>query len=270
MMLSIMSMIAALFVLQPCLYTLYAEETKPLRADTSRNSKNYLIRYALSHTEHESQLLIQGNADLKNFRSFYLKSPSYHFVLDIPYQWGNCSGNERMPVDRDELRSVRIACHPDKIRFVLYLGEHVECQVRSENDGLRVNIGRSESAEPLRVTEPTAGKELQTNAAPDAGEEHRAEAEQSQEIIAACQNESFFKPKISCHFYRSDLRDFFSLLSQTTQKPIELSPDVHGQITMRLDDISCDQALDMIVTLYGLQVTVKGDGLYIQERKSRK
>jgi hypothetical protein len=244
-------------------FALRAEDANSTQAKTPQSPEASRFHYALSGADNATLFWIQGPFDFKRYRSFYLKSPTYHFVLDIPSQSAGCSGSERIPVDTDQLRSVHAACHLDKVRFVFYLGEQMECLVNVENEGLRVSIAKSGSVVSLRSSESLTDKEIQPVAVEDISKEREAASESPRGGEAAYQSDASTKPGVSCDFFKSDLTDFFSLLSQVAQKPIELSPDVRGKITTRLDNVPWDQALDTVVSLYKLQVARKGDGLYI-------
>jgi hypothetical protein len=246
-----------------CPFALRAEDANSTQAKTPQSTEASRFHYALSQADNATLFWIQGPFDFKRYRSFYLKSPTYHFVLDIPSPSSGCSGSERIPVDTDQLRSVHAACHPDKVRFVFYLGEQMECLVNVENDGLRVSVAKSGSVVSLRSSESATEKDIQPVAVEDASKGREAAPEPSYGSEAAYESDAFTKPGVSCDFFKSDLKDFFSLLSQVAQKPIELSPDVGGKITMRLDNVPWDQALDTVVSLYKLRVARKGDGLYI-------
>lgn len=260
---SLLCLLTALVGSLSCPFALRAEDAESSQAKILQSSKASSFHYALSREDNATLFWIQGPFDFKRYRSFYLKSPTYHFVLDIPSPSSGCSGSARIPVDTEQLRSVRAACHPDKVRFVFYLGEQMECLVNVENDSLRVSVAKSGSVVSLGSPESPADKDIQPVAVEDISNEREAAPEPSHGSEAAYETDASTKPGVSCDFFKSDLKDFFSLLSQVAQKPIELSPDVRGKITMRLDNVPWDQALDTVVSLYKLRVARKGDGLYI-------
>lgn len=74
--------------------------------------------YSIAADGH-NELLIQGDAPMKNYKSFLLANPT-RLVLDIP----NVTLRGKLfelPVDGPELIRIRIAPHPDKVRFVFDL-----------------------------------------------------------------------------------------------------------------------------------------------------
>jgi type IV pilus assembly protein PilQ len=72
---------------------------------------------------------------------------------------------------------------------------------------------------------------------------------------------------MSCNFFRADLKEFFSLLSKVSRKRFVLSPEVAGRITINLDNIPWDQALNAVANLYNLEVTPTGEGFTIAPKR---
>jgi hypothetical protein len=243
----------------------------PLKKTRQTFKPDGLLRYDLSHTGHESQLMIRGQMDFEHPHYIYLKSPQYRFVLDLPYKTKSCSGTEKVTVDRKDLKSFNVACQPNqKLRFVLYLGDQRVCRVTKKDDGLILTISEGENTLPYQAadTNPKAGilSPVGTTPAPTDTKQDKS-TDKSPSDSPGQAAEASATPLISCNFFQADLKEFFSLLSKVSNKRIELSPDVEGKITMRLDAIPWDQALETVVGLYKLQVTPKVNVLYISPNK---
>jgi type IV pilus assembly protein PilQ len=58
---------------------------------------------------------------------------------------------------------------------------------------------------------------------------------------------------VSFDFMDADVRNVLRLLTQVSGKNIVISDDVKGRVTMRLDNVSWDEALDMILKTSGLE-----------------
>jgi Secretin and TonB N terminus short domain len=65
---------------------------------------------------------------------------------------------------------------------------------------------------------------------------------------------------MSFDFKDIDIRDFFRLLADIGHFNLVLDPQVKGSITLKLQDVPWDQALDLVCRTYGLGYEVYGDG----------
>ncbi len=225
----------------------------PLQAQTM-NRPNFFtsIHCEVSYTEHESCVLIQGPLHFDRFKSFYLKSPAYRFVLDIPHDAGRkCGGYKVMSIDREELKQFSLGCHPDKMRFVFFLGEHMECSLNPTDDGLQVIVKKSENpqlskpADAQRETgdnskpEIAPAMERAPEILPDStrekGAAHIGDISSNPDTTLPEPKEAFSrpdgnssiepgepssKPGISANFFQANLNDLFAFLSNARESRI--------------------------------------------------
>jgi len=68
---------------------------------------------------------------------------------------------------------------------------------------------------------------------------------------------------VSINVKDADLRDFFRLVHEVSGLNVVLDPGVRGTVTMVLDDVPWDQALDIVLRNNGLQSTLTGNILRI-------
>jgi len=72
---------------------------------------------------------------------------------------------------------------------------------------------------------------------------------------------------MSFDFKDIDIRDFFLLLADIGHFNVVLDPQVKGSITLKLQDVPWDQALDLVCKTYGLGYEVYGNGETISVEK---
>ena len=68
---------------------------------------------------------------------------------------------------------------------------------------------------------------------------------------------------ISVNLKDVDLKDFFRLVHEISGLNIVLDPNVHGTLTLVLDDVPWDQALDIVLENNGLDRVLEGNVLRI-------
>jgi type IV pilus assembly protein PilQ len=79
----------------------------------------------------------------------------------------------------------------------------------------------------------------------------------------AAQQKQYSGQKISLNFQNIDIRAVLQILADASGKNIVVSDSVHGNITLRLQDVPWDQALDIIMKTKGLASRTYGNTLII-------
>ncbi|MBF0475235.1 MAG: type IV pilus secretin PilQ [Deltaproteobacteria bacterium] len=74
--------------------------------------------------------------------------------------------------------------------------------------------------------------------------------------------------KVSLDFQEADIKNIFRLLSEVSTLNIIVSDDVKGKITLRLNNVPWDQALDLILTEKNLDKLNKGNVIWIAPKKT--
>jgi hypothetical protein len=69
--------------------------------------------------------------------------------------------------------------------------------------------------------------------------------------------------KITVSINNASLRDFVNVVAQMSGTKIELSPDINERLTLILQDIPWDQALEMVANYYGLNLEEREGTLYL-------
>ena len=69
--------------------------------------------------------------------------------------------------------------------------------------------------------------------------------------------------RITLNLKHASLTDFFRLINQISGLNVIVDPSVHGSVTMVLQDVPWDQALDLVLRNYSLGRKLEGNVLYI-------
>ncbi|HYL95091.1 MAG TPA: secretin N-terminal domain-containing protein, partial [Terriglobales bacterium] len=124
-------------------------------------------------------------------------------------------------------------------------------------------------------SQPAAAQASAAPAAAPAGQAPATVAIKPAENLAAEQQQQFSKgiqpsgkahytgEPISVNLKDVDLKDFFRLIHEISGLNIVLDPEVHGSLTIVLDDVPWDQALDIVLKNNGLDRQLEGNVLRI-------
>jgi type IV pilus secretin PilQ/predicted competence protein len=74
--------------------------------------------------------------------------------------------------------------------------------------------------------------------------------------------------RITLNLKHASLTDFFRLINQISGLNVIVDPSVHGTVTMVLQDVPWDQALDLVLRNYSLARKLEGSVLYITTDKN--
>lgn len=85
----------------------------------------------------------------------------------------------------------------------------------------------------------------------------------SKQAAQAAQQKKYTGQKISLNFQNIDIRAVLQILADASGKNIVVSDSVHGNITLRLQDVPWDQALDIIMKTKGLASRTYGNTMII-------
>jgi len=136
--------------------------------------------------------------------------------------------------------------------------EAVEPPVRALDAASKFSNGNTEVA--LSNAPPLAGASPSLHAA--------TPVSAAQQAVAAPQTAMPGHPKytgepISVNLKDVDLKDFFRLIHEISGLNVVLDPNVHGTLTLVLDDVPWDQALDIVLKNNGLERQLDGNVLRI-------
>src|SRR5206468_10524093 len=86
---------------------------------------------------------------------------------------------------------------------------------------------------------------------------------QAGEAAATPEQPKYTGEPISVNLKDVDLKDFFRLVHEISGLNVVLDPDVHGSLTIVLDDVPWDQALDIVLKNNALSRQLDGNVLRI-------
>jgi type IV pilus assembly protein PilQ len=111
---------------------------------------------------------------------------------------------------------------------------------------------------------PTPSASLGQPAVNLAAEQQQVQQKASQAATGA--NPQYTGEPISVNLKDVDLKDFFRLIHEISGLNIVLDPNVRGSLTLVLDDVPWDQALDIVLQNNGLDKRLEGNVLRIATR----
>jgi type IV pilus assembly protein PilQ len=114
------------------------------------------------------------------------------------------------------------------------------------------------TVKPLQMRPATSSSPYQTAKA-SKQEETRAERFESS-------SQSYAGQKMSFDFVDTDIRNILKLLAEVANLNIVWGSDVEGKISMRLDNVAWDQALEMVLKPNGLTYQIEDEVLWVVPR----
>jgi len=141
--------------------------------------------------------------------------------------------------------------------------EQPEMKLASRAEDAASHFGTPQHEVPLvNVPQPSAAL-MPSTAAITAAMQQQAGAAVPQAAGAAASRPKFTGEPISVNLKDVDLKDFFRLIHEISGLNIVLDPNVKGSLTLVLDNVPWDQALDIVLKNNGLQKELDGNVLRI-------
>jgi type IV pilus assembly protein PilQ len=168
-------------------------------------------------------------------------------VIDIPDVVMNTTLPEAVV---SPVKGIRSGKYNDKVRLVIDLKEKTNFDVSAIGDSVVIALQKTDRETP-------ASPEAQM---PAEGE-HKETAVETKEIKEpeALVPGEYTGKKISLDFQDADIVPIFRLLSDISGYNIVVSPEVKGKLTMKLNNVPWDQALDLILKTFSLGKSVEGN-----------
>ena len=225
------------------------------------------------------------------YQDFFLGNPD-RLVVDF-VDVVSRAALRNMEVNEGPVRKVRLAqfsaASPKVARLVLDLSARAPYRIVEGSDGLKIVFGEGEAPHPAAL----AALRNDNDAAVDAAQGPAAEAAPAPQILpapapllpaplpdpqepAAPVTPESFQPRtptpgekiytghpISLDFKDGDLQDIFRLFADISGLNIVVNPGVSGKVTLKLNEVPWDQALDLILKANGLGYTLEGNVIRI-------
>lgn len=251
-------LLAILFPLQAAWAT-QGHPTKGRQAkEKAKKQPTQAISFDYSITaDGQDELLIQGDAPIKNHKSFLLTNPS-RLVLDIPGV--TLRGNTvEFPVNRPELSRIRIARHPEKVRFVFDLTEekNVRHTVTEQDNGLKVMLSLAEDeAAPQSAAAADTQQPVEIQPSPAPGSQFQTLAPSEMETI-------FGSQRVSIVFNKTPIRDFAKYLSEKSGRRLEVSPELATSVSLRFTEVPLHALVTAAADTIGFDLQQDGERIVL-------
>ncbi len=265
------------------------ESATPAEPDAPRTPATRILSVVKGEEDGELVLDIRADGALK-YQDFFLGNPD-RLVVDFPDVLSRASVRS-IDVNQAPVRRVRLAqfsaASPRVARLVLDLTARSPYRIVDTSDGLRILFGEGEPPAPAPLaalrTEPApdpAAAAVTTPSiqapsvlpapapAPLPGPEPQQQSvlTEGPPTAAAATVPSGEKiytgHPISLDFKDGDLQDIFRLFADISGLNVVVNPGVSGKVTLKLNEVPWDQALDLILKANGLGYTLEGNVIRI-------
>jgi type IV pilus assembly protein PilQ len=145
------------------------------------------------------------------------------------------------------VKAVRYGRHDGKIRLVVDLKQEVRFKASTLGDKLMISFPAEEVLEVMTAEKPAPVAESLMEEAPESEAPGKAAAGKYTGKI------------ISLDFQDADIVPIFRFIGDISGYNVVVHPTVSGTVTLKLDNVPWDQALDIILNLYGLEKQVEGN-----------
>jgi type IV pilus assembly protein PilQ len=238
----------------------------------------------------ELVLTIRADGALK-YQDFFLGNPD-RLVVDFPGVLSKAAVRQ-LEVNQEPVRRVRLAqfsaASPRVARLVLDLTARSPYRIVDSAEGLKILFGEGEAPSPAPLaalrTEPAPDPDpaaVVMNAAvqvppllpapapaplPGPDPQQQTVLTEGPPTAAGATVPSgekvFTGHPISLDFKDGDLQDIFRLFADISGLNVVVNPGVSGKVTLKLNEVPWDQALDLILKANGLGYTLEGNVIRI-------
>ena len=243
---------------------------------------------ALSQADDDGRLSFDVKADgALKYQDFFLGNPDR---LVIDFKDVTSRANVRsLDVNKGPVRKVRLAqfsaASPRIARMVLDLSARAPYRIVDGADGVKILFGEGEvpAAAPLAALKPEADAAAAMPEAampvqilpgpapapmpvlpdPQAAPPTPERPAEFQPVTLNPGEKQFTGHPISLDFKDGDLQDIFRLFADISGLNIVVNPGVSGKVTLKLNEVPWDQALDLILKANGLGYTLEGNVIRI-------
>ena len=207
---------------------------------------------------------IASQAPIGKFNAYTLQKP-YRLVIDIPGAQSSL-GRPSIAVNNDFISDIRIGSNnSENLRVVLDIAsaQLPQYQIAKQKNSLLVHLqaneGQSHSAPihqqpeivaPASAPTPEKQAAVTETGAPD--DEDTAPAQ------------FFSGPNISFDFKDADIKNVLRLIADISGKNMIISESVTGRVTLKLDNIPLDEAMELILDTHGLGSIVTNNIIRIE------
>jgi type IV pilus secretin PilQ/predicted competence protein len=255
-----------------------ARAAAPAAAGPRRPASRIL---SVVQTEESGQLAVTVRADGSlRYQDFFLGNPD-RLVVDFKDVTSRAP-MRNLEVNQSPVRKVRLAqfsvADPKVARLVLDLSSRAQYRIVDAADGVKIVFGAGGSAAspaPLAALRTDADPAPQMGSAPPAllpaplpAPLPEVAPEPQEPVLSQAANltgveKVYTGHPISLDFKDGDLQDIFRLFADISGMNVVVNPGVSGKVTLKLNEVPWDQALDLILKANGLGYTLEGNVIRI-------
>ncbi|HVQ32284.1 MAG TPA: AMIN domain-containing protein, partial [Vicinamibacteria bacterium] len=262
---------------EPAVHEKAPAEPKPA-ANAPKASK--ILGVSSSTENGQLAVIVKADGTLRH-QDFFLGNPN-RLVVDFP-EVTSAAQLRTVDVNADPVQKARIAqfsTTPSRVaRLVLDLSGKAPYQIVDRADGVKIVFGEGTTPAPaalaaMRSPEPAPEPQIMPAPAPAPvlpmpilPEPQIAPMSSgplaAQEIGPATSAKKYTGAPISLDFKDGDLQDIFRLFADISGLNVVVNPGVSGKVTLKLNEVPWDQALDLILKTNGLGYTLEDNVIRI-------
>jgi len=213
---------------------------------------------------------IASAAPIGKYRAYTLTQPN-RLVIDMPGSQSSLN-TKRIPVNDAFVDQVRIGTGPRNLRVVLDLTTEKmpQYQIAKQGTSLMIHLNADTGAPPDVAYADVRPGAIEESAGVIAEEPVDAALETTAETFDDGLDEemkAFSGPKISFDFKDADIKNVLRLIADISGKNMIISDSVTGRITLKLDNIPLDEALELILETNNLGSIVTKNITRIETRE---
>ena len=207
----------------------------------------------------ETTLLIKFPKPISQYRHFTLPQPA-RIVLDIFGDAERSSQSENFRVDTHWVSGLRFSSTEGSLRVNVEIAAATvpPYSITPEEGGLKITVGTVDpnSSAKKEMILVSGGKRADARSVEMASPTSASDAKpapSSAETVAASEK-VYTGQKISLEFKDADIKNVFRILARVSEpeKNIIVTDDVNRKVTIQLNEVPWDQALDLLIQTNGL------------------
>jgi len=224
--------------------------------DSSNDAQTLISRMEIRSTNTGEEVWIIGNQPLAH--SAFVISDPYRLVLDIPEATlamasSDLNGNYKY-IDSVKARKFEEGTR-EIVRIEVVMKDDYPYVISSSEAGLKVKFGEV----PVGIARETAEDEQSEDWTSPKSAASGEDLEKATQVYGLQEPKSYKGKPIFLDLKDADVLDIFRLIAEVSGFNVVVDPDVAGRITLRMDNVPWDQALEVILKNQGLGKEIEGN-----------
>lgn len=240
--------------------------------DASAKPARALITAITPHSvEGGASVEIASASPIGTYHAYTLSNP-HRLVIDMPGARTTLSGS-RIAVGNEVIGQIRLGSGPDRLRVVLDISSSdlPQYEIAKQGSSLMIHLGSDVAESPAWVPEMP---QVATTGGTDIAVEPVTVPADEEEAAAAADGYASDEepriaggPNISFDFKDADIKNVLRLIADISGRNMIISDSVSGRVTLKLDNIPLDEALELILETNALGSIVTKNITRIETRE---